>query len=174
MRRFCDPTYFGFTTQVYYAARQMRKYGANPYDYMVQPGVPVAIPYAPGAGCEGPVVTVANLATSNLYNYTPYQPNEAALLGRAMLAQPGGNQNFYVLQRLVRNSGEGLGIGRRLAVATLVRLHVPLRLRPTSAQIVTNALIHGVNARRLRSYSAQGRLSHALKFATGRIILNTK
>ncbi|MFZ1382777.1 MAG: hemagglutinin [Scrofimicrobium sp.] len=91
----CDPTYFGFTTQVYYAARQMRKYEANPYDYMVQPGVPVAIPYAPGAGCEGPVVTVANLATSNLYNYTPYQPNEAALLGKSDACTTWGNQNFY-------------------------------------------------------------------------------
>lgn len=91
----CDPTYFGFTTQVYYAARQMRKYEANPYDYMVRPGVPVAIPYAPGPECAGPEVTVQNLATSNLYNYTPYQPNEAALTGEGDACSTWGNQNFY-------------------------------------------------------------------------------
>lgn len=91
----CDPTYFGFSTQVYYAARQMRKYEAHPYNYMVEPGVPVAIPYAPGEGCEGPVVTVQNLATSNLYNYTPYQPNEAALRGEKDGCTTWGNQNFY-------------------------------------------------------------------------------
>ncbi|WRS30917.1 hemagglutinin [Actinomycetaceae bacterium MB13-C1-2] len=91
----CDPAYFGFATQVYYAARQMRKYEANPYSYMVQPGVPVSIPYAPGEDCEGPVVTVANLATSNLYNYTPYQPNAAALSGSRDACTTWGNQNFY-------------------------------------------------------------------------------
>ncbi len=91
----CDPEYFGFTKQVYYAARQMRKYQANPHDYMVLPGVPVAIPYAPGEGCEGPEVTVANVATSNLYNYTPYQPNLAALSGEGDACSTWGNQNFY-------------------------------------------------------------------------------
>lgn len=91
----CDPEYFGFTKQVYYAARQMRKYQANPHDYMVLAGVPVAIPYAPGEGCEGPEVTIQNLATSNLYNYTPYQPNQAALSGEGDACSTWGNQNFY-------------------------------------------------------------------------------
>ncbi len=91
----CDPTYFGFAKQVYYAARQFRKYEGNPEQYMVQPGVPVAIPYAPEPGCEGPEITVANLATSNLYNYTPYQPNQAGLTGDGDACTTWGAQNFY-------------------------------------------------------------------------------
>lgn len=90
----CDPTYFGFATQVYYAARQFRVYEQNPEAYMVDAGREDFIPYAPG-DCGGSTVFVENQATANLYNYTPYQPDEAALAGSAGPCSSFGNLNFY-------------------------------------------------------------------------------
>lgn len=90
----CDPTYFGFATQVYYAARQFRVYEQNPEAYTVDAERQDFIPYAPG-DCGGSEVFVENQATANLYNYTPYQPDEAALAGSAGPCSSVGNLNFY-------------------------------------------------------------------------------
>ncbi len=90
----CDPQYFGFATQVYYAARQFRVYEHNPDQYMVDAERTDFIPYAPG-DCDGADVFVENQATANLYNYTPYQPNEAALAGSEGPCSSFGNLNFY-------------------------------------------------------------------------------
>ncbi len=90
----CDPQYFGFATQVYYAARQFRVYEQNPDQYMVDADRTDFIPYAPG-DCGGSEVFVENQATANLYNYTPYQPNEAALAGSEGPCSSFGNLNFY-------------------------------------------------------------------------------
>lgn len=90
----CDPTYFGFATQVFYAARQFRVYEQNPEAYMVDAGREDFVPYAPG-DCGGSVVFVENQATANLYNYTPYQPDEAALAGSSGPCSSFGNLNFY-------------------------------------------------------------------------------
>ena len=42
----CDEQYFGFATQVYYAARQMRVYEQNPYKYMARPYENIYVPPA--------------------------------------------------------------------------------------------------------------------------------
>ena len=91
----CDPTYFGFATQVYYAARQFRVYEAQPERFMTAPQREDFIPYAPGEACGGTPVFVENLATSNLYNYTPYQPNQSVLDGNYDACASVGNANFY-------------------------------------------------------------------------------
>ncbi len=91
----CDPDYFGFSTQVYYAARQMRVYEQNPHMFMTAAERQDFIPYAPGRECGGSEVFVENLATSNLYNYTPYQPDDAALAGSPGPCSSVGNLNFY-------------------------------------------------------------------------------
>lgn len=93
----CDSDFFGFPTQVYYAARQMSVYEQNPGSYMVLPYATTYIPYAPGEECEGSEVYVDNQATANLYNYTPYQPSPGALLGEGGPCTTMGNQNFYAL-----------------------------------------------------------------------------
>lgn len=91
----CDSDYFGFSTQVYYAARQMKKYQYNPYDYMARSGENIEIPYSPDPACGSSVVYVENQGTANLYNYTPYQPNEQALAGYEGECAAWGNLNFF-------------------------------------------------------------------------------
>ena len=93
----CDTKYFGFFNQVYRAAWQFRQYTQEP-DRAYRVGV-VDVGYNPDPACGATPVRILNQATANLYNYTPYQPNEAAL------AQPGddgdgcsthGNLNFWL------------------------------------------------------------------------------
>lgn len=91
----CDEEYFGFATQVYYAARQMRVYEQNPYRYMARPYENIFIPFAPEDSCGGETIYLENLATSNLYNYTPYQPNQNALERVGGPCASVGNLNFY-------------------------------------------------------------------------------
>lgn len=91
----CDPEFFGFANQVYHAARQFRIYEHRPELFMTAAQREDFIPYAPGDECGGSPVFVENLATSNLYNYTPYQPNEAALTGMGGPCASVGNANFY-------------------------------------------------------------------------------
>jgi hypothetical protein len=93
----CDAEYFGFFNQVYNAAWQFRQYTQEP-DRTYQIGE-VEVGYNPDAGCGSSVVDIQNQATANLYNYTPYQPNEAAL---AVPGEDGdgcsthGNLNFWL------------------------------------------------------------------------------
>lgn len=94
----CNAEYFGFFNQVYNAAWQFRQYTQQPVrDYHVGT---VDVRYHPNAACGGTPVQIRNQATANLYNYTPYQPNAAAL---ANVAQDGdecsayGNLNFWIL-----------------------------------------------------------------------------
>lgn len=91
----CDPEYFGFATQVYYAARQFRVYEQQPEMFMTAAERSDFIPYAPGEECAGSEVYVENLATSNLYNYTPYQPNPSVFEGAPDACASVGNANFY-------------------------------------------------------------------------------
>lgn len=94
----CDTEYFGFFNQVYNAAWQFRQYTQQPVrDYHIGT---VDVGYHPNAACGSTPVQIRNQATANLYNYTPYQPNAAAL---ANVAQDGdecsayGNLNFWIL-----------------------------------------------------------------------------
>ena len=74
----CDTRYFGFFNQVYRAAWQFREYTVHPGDWRYTVGGNT-IQYHPEAACGASTVTILNQATANLYNYTPYQPNEATL-----------------------------------------------------------------------------------------------
>jgi len=73
----CNADYFGFFNQVYNAAWQFRQYTQEP-DRAYKIGA-VDVGYNPDAECGASTVDIQNQATANLYNYTPYQPNEAAL-----------------------------------------------------------------------------------------------
>jgi putative cell wall-binding protein len=80
----CNPEYAGFFKQVYWAAWQFANYRERPEDMGVQVGVPERIDYSPKASCNTtpplpPERVVRNIATASLYEYTPYQPNAAAL-----------------------------------------------------------------------------------------------
>lgn len=94
----CDSSYGGFFYQVYYAARQFQVYRAFPASYNHQPAAWNNILFHPNAACGTSRVYVANQATAGLYNYTPYQPNAAALgnlYGTGDSCSAYGNRNFW-------------------------------------------------------------------------------
>ncbi len=98
----CDSRYYGFFNQVYGAAWQLKRYanppGTSQYFTWYAPGRTWNIRYNPDAGCGSSPVAVANQATANLYYYTPYQPNAAALMagyGEGDGCSAYGNRNFY-------------------------------------------------------------------------------
>lgn len=94
----CDTLYYGFANQVYSAAAQFRNYRNNPTRFGYQAGRTVNVLYNPNAACGSAALYLQNQATAGLYNYTPYQPNPAALaagygVGDGCSAY--GNRNFY-------------------------------------------------------------------------------
>lgn len=96
----CDASFGGFFYQVYYAARQFQRYAAEPHRYNYQAGRVNNILYNPNAACGSSPVFIANKATAGLYNYTPYQPNQAALnnlYGTGDSCSSYGNRNFWRL-----------------------------------------------------------------------------
>ena len=92
----CAPTTLGFGNQVYSGALQLNTYKASRFGR--QPG-PQSILFNPNSGCGATQVNVQNYATAALYNYTPYQPNAAALAnlhGTGDSCSSYGNRNFWV------------------------------------------------------------------------------
>lgn len=108
----CDADYYGFYNQVMNAARQFRLYANNPNNYNFVPGTGNNIRYNPNASCGSTSVVIENQATASLYNYTPYQPNQAALnnlYGTGDGCSAYGNRNFWRMFNdwFGRTSGEG-------------------------------------------------------------------
>ncbi|WP_430592371.1 hypothetical protein [Humidisolicoccus flavus] len=94
----CDPSFNGFSYQVYYAARQFNLYQARPNNYRHVAGKSNQVLYHPNAACGSSSVFIQNQATAGLYNYTPYQPNTAALdnlYGSGNTCSSYGNRNFW-------------------------------------------------------------------------------
>ncbi|MCR8670424.1 hypothetical protein [Agrococcus sp. HG114] len=94
----CDPAFGGFFYQVYNAARQFQRYAAYPLNYNHRANQTNDILYHPQAACGSSPVYLANQATAGLYNYTPYQPNAAALAnlyGTGDACSAYGNRNFW-------------------------------------------------------------------------------
>ena len=92
----CDDAFAGLGSQIWSGTRQMKIYKAA--RFARQPGVQY-VQYHPNAACGGTTVNVRNYATAALYNYTPYQPNAAALAtltGTGNGCSSYGNRNFWV------------------------------------------------------------------------------
>lgn len=85
----CDPQFFGFANQVFHAAKQLRRYAAEPSMFSIVPERENQIRFHPNASCGEAAVFVENYATAGLYNYTPYQP------GGGAGCESSGNANFY-------------------------------------------------------------------------------
>jgi LGFP repeat len=95
----CDSQYFGFFNQVYGAARQYKTYQVYATRYGHRAGAVNQIRYSPDASCGSSAVYIQNQATAGLYNYTPYQPNAAALAagkGTGDKCSAYGNRNFWI------------------------------------------------------------------------------
>ena len=94
----CNEAYYGFFNQVYRAARQFKLYQANPTNYNFVAGQNNDILWNPNASCGSKTVYIATQATAGLYDYTPYQPNKAALdnlYGTGDGCSAYGNRNFW-------------------------------------------------------------------------------
>lgn len=92
----CNTEYFGFFNQVYNAAWQFRQYTQEP-DRAYQQGA-VDVGFNPNAECGASTVDIRNQATANLYNYTPYQPNDVAIANQGDTGDACstyGNLNFW-------------------------------------------------------------------------------
>jgi hypothetical protein len=95
--RACGSSSMGFEYQMYKAAWQFRQYTLTPNYFRYKPGN-IAVQFNPNAACGSTVVNIKNQATANLYNYTPYQPNAAALAAGAGVGDSCsayGNRNFF-------------------------------------------------------------------------------
>jgi len=94
----CDSSVAGFFYQVYYAARQFKIYSTSPNSFNHIAGRDNNVRFSPNAACGSTSVYIENLATAGLYNYTPYQPNAAALnnlYGSGDSCSAYGNRNFW-------------------------------------------------------------------------------
>lgn len=98
----CDTRYYGFFNQVYGGAWQLKRYanppGTSQFFTWYAPGKTWDVLYHPNRGCGTSRVTIQNQATSNLYYYTPYQPNAAAIragYGTGDGCSSYGNRNFF-------------------------------------------------------------------------------
>ena len=91
----CSSAFAGLATQIYTGTEQLKLYKAARFGK--QPGVNF-IQWSPNASCGGSYITIQNYATAALYNYTPYQPNSAALAnlyGSGDGCSAYGNRNFW-------------------------------------------------------------------------------
>ncbi len=96
----CSSSAAGFAYQIYRAAQQFQVYAKTDFGAF-KPGATFYIPYqvASVPGCGGSNVFIRNQATAGLYNYTPYQPNAAALAagyGTGDACSAYGNRNFWL------------------------------------------------------------------------------
>ena len=91
----CDTAAAGLATQIYLGARQLKIYKVALFGR--QPGIH-SIQYSPNSACGSSSINIRNYATAALYNYTPYQPNAAALAnltGIGDSCSSYGNRNFW-------------------------------------------------------------------------------
>ncbi|MDJ1112930.1 SH3 domain-containing protein [Microbacterium dauci] len=94
----CDAASAGFVNQVYLGVRQQQVYAKNPTRYNYRAGQVNTIQWHPDATCGTSKVYIENQATANLYIYTPYRPNVAALAAgyaEGDACSTYGNRNFY-------------------------------------------------------------------------------
>lgn len=94
----CDAAYYGFSNQVWRAARQFQIYRVLPNNFNHKAGRVNAVRFHPNAACGTSAVYIENQATAGLYNYTPYQPNGPAmnnLYGTGDGCSSYGNRNFW-------------------------------------------------------------------------------
>jgi LysM repeat protein len=95
----CGKVHSGLFNQLYKAAGQLQWYGdpRGSFTYM-KVGRTSNIRYSPTASCGTKPVLIKSIATTALYYYTPYTPNDAALknlYGSGDACSAYGNRNFW-------------------------------------------------------------------------------
>ena len=95
----CGKVHSGLFNQLYKAAGQLQWYGdpRGSFTYM-KVGRTSNVRYSPTASCGTKPVLIKSIATTALYYYTPYTPNDAAmknLYGTGDSCSAYGNRNFW-------------------------------------------------------------------------------
>lgn len=94
-----DPQYGGLTNQLTWSAKMFHAIETDsPTWYTPYELGDNYILYNKDSSCGGSIVNIQNRATQALYNYTPYQPNQAALnapMGTTVSCGAYGNINFF-------------------------------------------------------------------------------
>lgn len=95
----CDSQYYGLTNQLRWSGTMFRAIMNNsPTWYTPYVLGNNYVQFNPNTSCGGTTVNILNRSTQALYNYTPYQPNQAALnagFGMGDSCSAYGNRNFY-------------------------------------------------------------------------------
>jgi LysM repeat protein len=98
----CNAQFFGFYNQVYNAAKQFKRYSNPPGTSRFFTWFPIGrssqVRLHPNAACGSTPVTIRNQATAGLYYYTPYTPNQIAMVNLATAGDSCssyGNRNFW-------------------------------------------------------------------------------
>ena len=145
----CDPNTLGFQYQLYYGARAFQRYALNPGAYNFHANETKNIQYHPDPACGSQTVHIENQATANLYNYTPYVPNAAAmanLYGRGDACSSYGNRNFWRIYTDWFGSTLS-GLDTKDAISLIYALYADILLRgpdPGGVETWRNYLIgHG-------------------------------
>ncbi|MGV9195217.1 cell wall-binding repeat-containing protein [Microbacterium sp. MC2] len=120
----CDAAAAGFVNQVYLGARQQQVYVQNPSWYNYRPGRVNTIKWDPDSSCGTSKVYIQNQATANLYIYTPYRPNVAALAAGTGIGDDCstyGNRNFYnfYVNWFAPGSGSSTGAPAQISACTV-------------------------------------------------------
>lgn len=136
----CVTAASGIANQIFGGTEQLKKYKATAFGK--QPG-PNWVGYHPpdkngNDYCGGTTLNIRNYATAALYNYTPYQPNPAALsagqgLGDACSSY--GNRNFYTFYTS--------WFGSTQENVDPCRAPAPSAVTPASGEYVTTDLLNG-------------------------------
>lgn len=173
----CDTTYYGFFNQVYSAALQFKRYAANPTGWNHIAGRVNNIRYNPNASCGTGAVFIQNQATAGLYNYTPYQPNAAALAnlyGTGDGCSSYGNRNFWRLYTdWFGATTAGTSLVRTVANATVYLISGTSKYPVPSLQLL-NALaplgpLGYVSQQYLDGYATQQNVGRVLRSPDGTI-----
>lgn len=138
----CAQSYWGLENQLRFAARLFREVlngGWSNY-----PVGQTFVQWHPNKSCGGSTVTIKNRATSALYRYTPYQPNQAALnagYGTGNSCSSYGNRNFWALftdwfGSTQKDMFSRMDVERKLAAKSRVS-----KINPTTGKAVPGQVI---------------------------------
>ena len=161
----CNSNYFGLTNQLTHTAymyHAIMTQDPNWYSpYVVGANY---VQYNPRTNCGGTNINIQNLATAALYDYTPYQPNQAALnagWGTGDSCSSYGNRNFYLYFSNWFNYVDTIRDGVTMKIITQPDMNPALGETITYSYSLTNNLSYSITldatgvVGRLGSYSGQ-------------------
>ena len=138
----CGKVYVGLFNQIYRAAKQFRWYGnpAGSFTYW-KPGRTVSMRFNPKSSCGTKSIELKSQATANLYYYTPYTPNDAALsnmYGTGDSCSAYGNRNFWRFYHDWFGSPIGGGYLLKAASGDTFLIVDSTKLRVTDARLISS------------------------------------